>query len=54
MDSEFVEWMYELLDLYNEPYDSRQPVIGVDKKTERLHEDSRKPIPVLLNPGVQE
>jgi len=52
MDSEFVERMYDLLDLYEEPYDPRRPVIGVDEKSKQLLEDTRKPIP--MKPGSPE
>ena len=52
MDSEFVERMYDLLDLYEEPYDPRRPVIGVDEKPKQLLEDSRSPIP--MKPGSLE
>lgn len=38
--------MYDILDLYQEPYDPKNPVIGVDEKPKQLIEDSRKPIPI--------
>ena len=38
--------MYDVLDLYQEPYDPRKPVIGVDEKPKQLIEDSRPPIPM--------
>jgi len=41
--------MYDILDLYNEPYDPKRPVIGVDEKPKQLLEDSRDPIP--MKPG---
>jgi hypothetical protein len=41
--------MYDILDLYAEPYDPRHPVIGVDEKPKQLIEDSRPPIP--MKPG---
>jgi hypothetical protein len=52
MDSEFVEMMYDLLDLHAEPYDPRRPIIYVDEKAKQLLEDSRKPIP--MKPGSPE
>ena len=52
MDSEFVERMYDILDLYKEPYDPRRPVIGVDEKPKQLLEDSRKAMP--MKPGSPE
>ena len=46
MDSEFVERMYDILDLYTAPYDPMRPVIGMDEKHKQLLEDSRKSIPM--------
>ncbi|EQD58872.1 transposase [mine drainage metagenome] len=37
--------MYDVLDLYEEPYDPKRPVIGLDEKSEQFIEDSRPPIP---------
>ncbi len=36
--------MYDILDLYEEPYDAKRPVIGTDEKPKQLIEDARKPI----------
>ena len=44
--------MYDLLDLYQEPYDPKKPVIGVDEKPKQLLGEKRKPIP--LQPGKAE
>jgi hypothetical protein len=52
MDSEFVERMYDVLNLYTAPYDPMRPVIGMDEKHKQLLEDSRKPIP--MKPGNPE
>jgi hypothetical protein len=41
--------MYDLLDLYEEPYDPEHPVLGLDEKPKQLLEDSRSPIP--MRPG---
>ena len=49
---EFRRRMYDLLDLYQEPYDLRRPLIGVDEKPKQLVEDSRQPIP--MQPGKAE
>lgn len=38
--------MYDILDLYAEPYDPLQPVIGLDEKPKQLIEDARKFIPM--------
>lgn len=40
------ERMYDILDLYEEPYNPKKPVIGLDEKPKQLIEDSRTPIPV--------
>ena len=49
---EFRKCMYDILDLYQEPYDSKSPVLGVDEKPKQLIEDSRNPIP--MRPGNAE
>lgn len=49
---EYRKRMYDILDLYQEPYDPRRPVMGVDEKPKQLIEDSRKPIPI--QPGKSE
>jgi len=38
--------MYDVLDLYEEPYNPAKPIIGIDEKPKQLIEDSRKPIPL--------
>jgi len=42
----FRERMYNVLDMYEKPYDPRYPVIGLDEKPKQLIDDSRKPIPM--------
>lgn len=37
--------MYDVLDLYEEAYDVKRPVIGLDEKPKQLVQDARKPIP---------
>lgn len=49
---EYRRRMYDILDLYAEPYDLYRPVIGVDEKPKQLVSDSRKPLP--MRPGMQE
>lgn len=49
---EYIKRMYDILDLYSEPYNPKQPVIGVDEKPKQLIADSRKPIPI--QPGKSE
>jgi len=46
---EFRKRMYDLLDLYEEPYNPQKPIIGLDEKPKQLIEDSRTPI--QLKPG---
>jgi len=46
IDQMFRERMYDILDLYEEPYDPRYPVIGIDEKPKQLIDDSRKPVPM--------
>lgn len=41
--------MYRLLDLYQEEYDPKRPVVCVDEKSKQLLENTRKPIP--MKPG---
>jgi len=49
INQEFRERMYDVLDLYEEPYDPQNPVIGLDEKPKQLLEDKRKAIP--MTPG---
>ena len=44
----FRERMYNILDLYQKPYNPRYPVIGLDEKPKQLIDDSRKSIPMTL------
>ncbi len=47
--SEYRERMYRLLDLYEEDYDGKYPVICIDEKSKQLIDEVRNPIP--LRPG---
>ncbi len=49
---EYRDRMYDILDLYNDPYDPKRPVLGVDEKPKQLLEDARAPIP--MKPGSPE
>ena len=49
---EYRRRMYDILGLYQEPYDPKMPVVGVDEKPKQLIEDSREPIP--MQPGNKE
>lgn len=44
--------MYNLLDLYQEPYDPKRPKVGIDEKPKQLIGEKRKPIP--MKPGSPE
>ena len=43
---QFRRRMYDILNLYEEPYNPKIPVIGLDEKPKQLIEDSRTPIPI--------
>lgn len=49
---EFRERMYDILNLYAEPYDPKRPIVGIDEKPKQLIKDSKKPI--LMKPGSPE
>src|SRR3989339_561364 len=46
---EYLKRMYDILDLYQEPYNPKKPVIGFDEKPKQLLGEKRMPIP--LQPG---
>lgn len=46
IDLEYRERMYDILDLYQEPYNPKKPVIGIDEKPKQLIGDKRPPIPM--------
>jgi len=46
---EYRKRMYDVLDLYAEPYNPRRPVLGLDEKPKQLLEESRAPLP--MRPG---
>jgi hypothetical protein len=52
IDGKFRLCMYDVLDLYAEPYDPKRPLIGFDEKPKQLIDDSRKPI--QMKPGSPE
>jgi hypothetical protein len=43
---EYRRRMHDILNLYEEAYNPKRPVIGIDEKPKQLIEDSRKPIPM--------
>lgn len=52
IDSEFRKRMYDVLDLYEENYDPKRPIVCLDEKPKQLIKDKRKPIP--MKPGSPE
>lgn len=52
IDTEYRMRMYDILDLYKEPYDPKRPVVGLDEKPKQLLGEKRKPIP--MKPGCPE
>jgi len=44
--------MYDVLDLYEEPYDPEKPLVCLDEKPKQLIRDKRMPVP--MNPGRSE
>ena len=49
---EYRKRMYAILDLYQEPYNPKRPVIGLDEKPKQLLGEKRMPLP--LKPGKVE
>lgn len=52
IDATFRARMYDILDLYEEPYDSKRPIVTIDEKPKQLLGDKRKAIP--MKPGSPE
>ena len=52
IDAEYRERMYDILDLYEEDYDPKHPIICLDEKPKQLLGDKRMPIP--MKPGRSE
>lgn len=44
--------MYDILDIYQKPYDAKMPVIGVDEKQKQLLGEKR--VPIRMKPGTPE
>src|SRR6516165_11164156 len=47
LDDDYIAKMEDVLELYERPYDSQQPVICLDEKPITLHADLRPPSPAL-------
>lgn len=52
IDSIFRACMYDVLDLYEEPYDLEKPLVCLDEKPKQLIRDKKMPVP--MNPGRSE
>jgi hypothetical protein len=52
IDAAFRACMYDVLDLYEEPYDPKRPLVNLDEKPKQLLKDKRKAIP--MKPGNPE
>ncbi len=52
IDSEYRERMYDILNLYEEDYDPKKPLICLDEKPKQLIMDKRMTIP--MKPGTSE
>lgn len=52
MDATFRACMYDILDLYQEPYDPKKPLLCLDEKPKQLLWEKRTPIPMKL--GIPE
>ena len=52
IDKEYRKRMYDILDLYQMPYDSKNPLIAIDEKPKQLLGEKRMPIP--QKPGKSE
>lgn len=44
LTAEFRERMYQVLEVYNRPYDAAEPVVCLDEKSKQLLEQTRRPI----------
>ena len=49
INAEYRKRMYDIIDLYLEPYDPKRPKIGVDEKSKQLLKHTIEPIP--MRPG---
>ena len=52
IDSEYRKRMYDILDLYEEDYDPKRPLVCLNEKPKQLLGDKRTPIPI--KPGSPE
>lgn len=52
IDAEYRKRMYDVLDLYMQPYDPKRPVVGIDEKPKQIIGEKRKSI--QMKPGRPE
>jgi hypothetical protein len=45
IDAVFRACMYDVIDLYEEPYDPKMPIFNLDEKPKQLLGEKRMPIP---------
>ena len=46
INNTYRERMYDILNLYEEPYNFKRPILGIDEKPKQLIGNARKPIPM--------
>jgi hypothetical protein len=47
LDEEYIERMEDVLEVYEKPYDPKEPVVCLDEKSVTLHADVRPPSPAV-------
>ena len=52
IDPEFIKRMYDVLDLYEEDYDPKRPIVCLDEKSKQLLGNKRRSI--SIKPGSSE
>lgn len=52
IDANYRERMYDILDMYEEPYNPKKPIVCFDEKPKQLLGEKRMPIP--MKPGSPE
>jgi hypothetical protein len=52
--TEYRERMYDLLELYAQPYDPAQPVVCLDEKSKQLLQQTRSPLPATAGQMARE
>jgi hypothetical protein len=52
IDANYRTRMYDILDLYEEPYNPKKPIVCFDEKPKQLLGEKR--MPILMKPGSPE